>query len=496
MGSLTNTQIVTHSHHSWLKHLNLCIVPGPLDPVLEEVLANLKAYFSKSGHHFQEVPDDDTDLILTTAKFGEPLPWRDALIFTSRKRFQLIHSPTLLTLLHVSHNDFEKALGRFEAPLRKEIPDPRDYVYPGLAPNAYKVLHEQGQRGGPILSLERVVQAQSKCLRTLLIVGDDQPELAYHFDLVGAHPVSSGKYPDEFYNDIVFRIATTMSTFEITEHEVVEPEIDQKTWATISTPREMIRSAQELGKRNFFTDMVVISDLVSVPAVTESVSSQYSEGCFVTWDPVLGALLTTITGSARPVDKGNIGEADLAVIAGVRPDGKGAQVRHIAGMENSPPSSEAVEMRGIDYELPEIDLPGTWGIEARVPVIRSKLHGHRGIASFDPTLVEFLPLPPAYYSYPVSCATEAQANGIIQAFSRSETLNNPADPRPVAFTILPGHGVVIAEKWVHGKAPFEVIWELMDHGALQVDNEIPQGFLTYLPGVDGRYNLEERPPAP
>ncbi|HJS29055.1 MAG TPA: hypothetical protein VJ768_05510, partial [Anaerolineales bacterium] len=182
---------------------------------------------------------------------------------------------------------------------------------------------------------------------------------------------------------------------------------------------------------------------------------------------------------------------DLAVITGVRSDGKGAQVRHVAGFENSPPSSEAVEMRGIDYGLPEIDLPPEWGNTARVPVIRSKLHGHRGISSYDPSLVEFIPLPPAYYHYPVSCATEAQATGIIQAFARSETFNNPEDPRLVAFTILPGHGVVIAEKWIHGKAPFEAIWELMDSGALQVDNRIPQGPLSYFPDKGGRYILDE-----
>ncbi len=77
--------------------------------------------------------------------------------------------------------------------------------------------------------------------------------------------------------------------------------------------------------------MIRINDLVHVPALEDAVSSQYSEGCFATWDPRLGALIATITGSARPVDKGRITEDDLAVISGVRRDGLGALVREVDG---------------------------------------------------------------------------------------------------------------------------------------------------------------------
>jgi len=48
--------------------------------------------------------------------------------------------------------------------------------------------------------------------------------------------------------------------------------------------------------------------------------SPASMGCFATWDPTLEGLITTVTGSARPVDNDSITENDLAIIAGVRPD--------------------------------------------------------------------------------------------------------------------------------------------------------------------------------
>jgi hypothetical protein len=50
--------------------------------------------------------------------------------------------------------------------------------------------------------------------------------------------------------------------------------------------------------------------------------------------------------------------------------------------------------------------------------------------------------------------------------------------------------VVILEKWVPGAAPFQVMWESMDAGALQVDNRIPQGPMEYVPGSDGRMMLQ------
>lgn len=333
-------------------------------------------------------------------------------------------------------------------------------------------------------------------IRIILVVGDDRPLAAYHFDLVGAHPRSEAEDVGSFYDDIVLRIVTSVSTRELTEHEVVGGPIPHAIWQRLSTPAAMCVAGRQLGERSFFTEMVRVADLVHVPAVTDAVASQYSEGCFATWDPALGALVATVTGSARPVDKGSITEDDLAVIVGVRPDASGALVRHVEGKHNDPPSSEAVEMMDVDSPLPTITLDLAWNIAAQVPVARSKLHGHRGIAAYDPRQVEYVPLDPPYYHYLVSCATDAQARGIKAAFARSEALQNPDDPRQVVFTVLPGHGVVIVEKWVTGAAPFQVMWETMDAGYLQVENRIPQGPMGYVPGPDGKMVLQTAQSAP
>ena len=476
--------------HPWLRKIHVAPVPGPTDSLLEEVASSLLHHFRLQGHSIQTAPNDRTDVVLTTALFGEPLGWRESLLLTVRRRFRLSHQPILYTLTHAALAEFQRLLDHFRAALAKEPPDPADYVFPGLAPRAHRVLFEQGCRGGPILALERLVQAQTKSIRVILVVGDDRPLAAYHFDLVGAHPRSDAGDLTSFYDDIVLRTVTTVNAREVTEHEVVGEPIPHAAWRRLSTPMAMCVAGQQLGARHFFTEMVRIADLVQVPAVTDAVASQYSEGCFATWDPTLGALIATVTGSARPVDKGNITEDDLAVIVGVRPDGMGALVRHVDGRRNDPPSSEAVEMMDMDGPLPAITLDPAWDVAAQVPVARSKLHGHRGIAAFDPRWVEYVPLDPAYYHYLVSCATDAQARGIKRAFARSEALQNPGDPRQVVFTVLPGHGIIIVEKWVTGAAPFQVMWEYMDAGYLQVDNHIPQGPMEYVPGPDGRMVLQ------
>src|SRR3990172_1431614 len=327
--------------HPWLKQLKVAVVPGPTGAVLQEVIESLLEQFQALGHEIQPQPRDGADLLLTSARYGEPVPWRKALFFTARKRYNLEHNPAILTLVHLSRADYQAAIDHFRQALAKDPIDPADFQFPGLAPQAYRVLVEQGRRGGPLLALERQLQAQAKSIRLLLVVGDDRPLWAHHFDLVGAHPTIEADHHGGFYEDLVLRTVTVLSTQEITDQEVVEQPIPLAEWRGLSAPRAMIAAGPQLGRRSFFTQMVRIAHLVQVPALADWVGSQYSEGCFA------------------------------------------------------------------------------------------------------PRQVEHVPLDPPYYYSPVSCATEAQAQGIKAAFARAESLRDPGDPRQLAFTVLPGHGVVI-----------------------------------------------------
>lgn len=475
MESPATLGISIRSRHDWWRKISATYVPGPdgeaVEPFARRVLERLNAL----GHTVVERPTADVDLLLTSARFGEPVAWREAPMFTARKRFRLNFNPTVVTFLKTTRAELDQHLGRLQKGLDSTPPDPALFKAEGLAPGAWRVLLEQGKRGGPMLALERQVQGQAMCIRNVLFIEDGFELSATYFDLVGAHPVVEARDQESFYQDAALRLVTAVSTRPVTDHKVLEPTIDRHTWDALDTPAAMARAAREFDRRGFFTEMIRISDLVHVPALEQAVASQYSEGCFATWDVQLDGLISTVTGSARPVDKGNIGEDDLAVIVGVRENGRGALVRHVAGKVNDPPSSEAVELMDMDAGLPRITLDASFGIEGKVPVARSKLHGHRGVRSFDPALVEFVPLDAAYYDYPVSCSTDAQARAIKRTFSRASTLRNPSDARQIAFTVLPGHGLVAVEKWVPGREPFEALWLAMDDGTLQIDTLVPQG---------------------
>jgi hypothetical protein len=455
--------------HTWLKQLTVAYLPGPSTPLSERVASDLMAFLHQEGHTTQDLPTAETDVILTTARLGEPLGWREAFMFTARRRYGLNHVPTVFTIVHATDQQFNDLLSETGSILRNGVEStPR---FAGVPETASRTLYQQGKRGGAIMYLLRILQIQSKSIRVLLVVGDEKPISAFLFDLVGAHPQIRNDDPQAFYKDITTRIMTAASTAEITRHQTVEPEIKRSVWEALPTLRHMTQASQELGKRDFFTEMIHVSDVAEIPGFSDAISQQYSEGCFATWDVQINGLLTTITGSARPVRKENITDQDLAVIVGIKPQYDGALIRKVEGHPNHPPSSEAVEMIGMDLKLPRIAL--TNGVD--VPVIRSKLHGHRGVRSFNTSRVEYVSVPESYLYYPVSCSTDAQYRAVQEAFSNSAALQNPDDPRQIVFTVLPGHGVVIIEKWVEGKHPFQVIWEGMDHGDIEISNDIPQG---------------------
>ena len=470
------------------KPTHVAFLPDDHNEVVAEFARRLRQEFLSQGHVVTDRPGADTKLVVTSGRFGESLSWRDAPLFSVRSRYKLSHNPVVYAMVHATEAQFRETWDRLEIALKRDDPDPDDYKFTGLSETAYKVLHAQGRRGGPILAMERAIQGQVKSIRILLLVGDRRPETVFHFDLAGAHPQSNGTY-EEIISDVVLRMITTARTDVVAEHQAVDDPIPRKTWELLSAPKDIASASTQLHQREFFTEPLVIAELVKVPVVSRVIAAQYSEGCMATWDPELSELVATVTGSIRPVHKGYVTTEDLTVITGVRSDGVGALYRPIEGLPNNLPSSEGIELVGVDELLPRVTLPGIDGADA--PVLRSKLHGHRGIRSFNPELVEFVHLDAPFYDYLVSCATDAQAAGVKEAFARSESLRDPSDPRAIVFTVLPGHGIMVAEKWAEGKAPFQLIWEAMDAGALQVVSRVPQGRLRFV--EDGNHMVLEEP---
>jgi hypothetical protein len=476
--------------HHWLKSVRVSFRPGALPQHFSPyILDALKRAFSRNGHQLSQTPSAETDIVVATGEFERPLSIQDSATFWLWRNYKL-NQPTVFSLAYMRTDDFAKAVERLANALKKASVAGSDYSYAGLSPGAHRVLSEQGGRGGPILALARILQAQLKCIRVILFVGDELPSRAYHFDLVGSTAHTRLRDDeDEFYDDIVHRVATTVSTHQVTQHQRSGTVLAQSTWNTLGSVRAMCRAATEFNRRRFFTNAVSVSDIIDVPSVSENIAKQYSEGCYGTWDPSIQSLVATITGAAKVLNKGDITQQDLVAIERINGSGNGVTYHRVEGTDGYAPSSEAYEMLLIDKCLPQVPCPLVQQRDVAVPIVRSKLHGHRGIRCYAPRFVEYAPVAEAYFRYPVTCGSEAQALALGDALSRAETLNDPADPRLLAFTILPSHGIFIVEKWREDKEPFQLIWEHMDQGALQVEDSVPQELLHYDAGPDGYLTL-------
>ena len=470
------------------KSLSFSYLGNASTPLLRSFTKRLLNELASCGHKYDAAPHNSTNAVLCTADFGDVVGWRQAPLFSLRSRFALERSPITITIMHVTEEVLKGLLDHLQKVLEKPNPDPEDYDYPGLVKGAYRILHEQGRRGGAILALIRLLQAQTKSIRIVLLVGEDSPDGAYIFDLVGSHPYTSNNNESCFYHEIARKIISTVDTQELTDHIFTAKCISHDLWSSLDTPREMCEAACEFGSRGLFSQMVRIKDLIRVPAVSDSLAAQYSEGCFATWDTNLSAMITTVSGSTRPATKGNISDDDLVIACGIRPNGRGAIVQPVEGNKHGIPSSEVAEMLLIDAALPTIVL-NDQECSASVPVVRSKLHIHRGIRSFDERYIEYAPLPIRFQKYLVSCATNAQAFAVTEAFSNSRSLRSPSDPRQLVFTVLPGHGIIILEKWMAGERPFQLIFKYIDSGKLEIENTLPQGPLEYYRARNNRMVL-------
>src|SRR5215208_4013392 len=170
--------LVSTPTHSWLKQLSVSYIPAPSTGLADQVAVELMKYFHQEGHIAENIPSSaETNVILTTARLGEALGWRESLLFTARRRYQLKHIPTVFTIVHALPEQFNEWIGKVEQILN-DAPE-KASTFAGIPETASRTLHQQGKRGGAIMYLLRILQIQTKCIRVLLVIGGDKPESAF-----------------------------------------------------------------------------------------------------------------------------------------------------------------------------------------------------------------------------------------------------------------------------------------------------------------------------
>jgi hypothetical protein len=236
--TMTNPQTIDLSvnrHvHNWLRKTTIAFHPGPSTPLLENVASGLLEEFRLMGHTVQDAPSGKVDVILTTASLNRPVPWREALMFRSRRLFCLDTNPTVFTLIHARREELEQLLYHLGKAAAKPQADPA-------------VTTSRGWRRGPMRPYTNRGGEKGHSSPGPLAAGaiDEHP---YHPAGWGkmsptrltpsiwwGHPQTICTNLKAFYSELVLRILTAVSTHEITEHRLVDDPIDI-TWKSLTTP--------------------------------------------------------------------------------------------------------------------------------------------------------------------------------------------------------------------------------------------------------------------
>lgn len=492
--------MLEHPLHSWAQPITVAYLPGYKEPMLERVVSELLGWLEASGSRVQSRPTNETDLIITTVRFGQLVGRDEALLFHAKRNFGLSRRPQVLTVVSLREREYAEQVAHFTDLAAHQTA--RDgHQYAGLGPQAVEVLLEQAQRGGPEVALGRLLQSQSKSIRVMALIGDDagKAKRAIHFDLAGAHPTTDASDLERFAQEVGRRILTAVCAHDVDHHDQLEEMLPKAVWDSLTTPEAMIQAGATFTRFGFFTTPISIEKVLGYRGgIGEAIAAQYSEGCYAVFEPEIPGLITTATGSSRLVDKRAISRDDQAIVVGVKADQQGAKVMQVEGRARVLPSVEAVEMMGICEALPHHTRFNRGHQPVQTPPVRAILHGHLGVAAYDPEIAEAVFLDGPYYDYLVSCGTGALASATAQAVRRSQALRELADPRGIVFLEQPGHGVVIVEKWVEGKGPFETIRDYLESGRLQMVMHVPQGHIHWKKrrGTRGQIVMEKAADAP
>ena len=130
-------QIATAPTHGWVSAVHVSWVPGTGSPLSNQVGHEILRAFEGMGHVVDPRPNQQTDLVITTAPFGQPIGWRESLLFAGRRRLGLKAIPTPFSLVHVTPHELDRVLAHLRQALEQQPPDPEQFRFPGMAPQAW-----------------------------------------------------------------------------------------------------------------------------------------------------------------------------------------------------------------------------------------------------------------------------------------------------------------------------------------------------------------------
>ncbi|MBI4770048.1 MAG: hypothetical protein HY784_06450 [Chloroflexi bacterium] len=105
--------MTTPGMHPWTHPISVAYCPAYLDSVVEPAIHAVLDWFRASGGAVESRPDRETELILTTARFNQPVERDEALLFHAKRIYGLGHRPQILTVVSLRESEYGEQTQHF-----------------------------------------------------------------------------------------------------------------------------------------------------------------------------------------------------------------------------------------------------------------------------------------------------------------------------------------------------------------------------------------------
>jgi hypothetical protein len=294
----------------------------------------------------------------------------------------------------------------------------------------------------------------------------------------GGHPTDRERIPERVRD----RIVTAACAREVGGRYRVEGGLPAGVWTTTRIPDALVAAGRRMDTLGLLPPPRRISEYVSRRSAELYRRflglKGFSEGMLFAYDPGLGAMLVTASGS-WDVDKRALRRDEVVAVAGF--EGDRLRVLAVDGAPPKGPSVEAWEMLALLESVPRVrvvrDTDGCWvpagsgpgGAGAvEVPIVRGGIHVHVGITAADPALIESVPANRERFPYGFGCGTDLMCDVARDAALRSRAISDAGDPRSYVRWPMLYHGDTLVELWKPGVAaqPLDGLLDLFDPDAV------------------------------
>ena len=124
----------TKNVHTWTHPISIAYMPGDNTPALDLASRALLDWLRGAGCTVTDLPENSTDLIVTTRRFGNIVGREEALFFNAKRQYRLSTRPQVLTLVDVPESEYQSLVEHFTQIAKMPEAEASLKRYSGLGP--------------------------------------------------------------------------------------------------------------------------------------------------------------------------------------------------------------------------------------------------------------------------------------------------------------------------------------------------------------------------